>query len=74
MRRLRDRTERSSGLVGEWSEAGESRNHSKRGLRGPDARCISGASSDHLVEGSLVDERSRRPRVEKGAAFEPRHR
>ena len=42
------------------------------GRRGYDARRVSSAGSDHLIEGSLVGKQLERPRVKECTAFEPR--
>ena len=44
------------------------------GCGGLDARRVSGTQGDHLVKGSLMDERLRRGRVQKGAAVKSRRR
>ena len=44
------------------------------GRGGSDARRISGTRGDHLVKGSLMDERLKRSRVQKGAAVKSRRR
>ena len=44
------------------------------GRGGSDARRISGTQGDHLVKGSLMDERLRRSRVQEGAAVKSRRR
>ena len=63
----------SSLLVGaEQLSGSETAPRSRRG--GSDARRVSSARGDHLVESSLMDKGLGEPRVQEGAAVEPRRR
>ena len=60
-------------LVGaEQLSGSETTSRSRRG--GSDARRVSGARGDHLVESSLMDEGLRGFCVQEGAAVKPRRR
>ena len=63
-----------SGLLVRAEQLSGSEPAPSSGCGGSDARRVSGTQGDHLVKGSLMDERLRRARVHKGAAVKSRRR
>ena len=63
-----------SGLLVRAEQLSGSEPAPSSGCGGSDARRVSGTQGDHLVKGSLMDERLRRARVQKGAAVKSRRR
>ena len=63
-----------SGLLVRAEQLSGSEPAPSSGCGGSDAGRVSGTQGDHLVKGSLMDERLSRARVQKGAAVKSRRR